>query len=91
VVASEVKARAMQTARATDDIASAATREISRNTQQAATNTAQVMETIAGLNRLAVESRTPASEELASAQETGRRPALLGDEIRQFLGEIRVA
>jgi methyl-accepting chemotaxis protein len=70
---------------------SAATQEISRNTQAAATNTAQVMENIAGLNRLTADSRTAASEELASAQEIGRQAALLGDEIQQFLSEIRAA
>jgi methyl-accepting chemotaxis protein len=132
VVASEVKTLAMQTARATEDIAgqitdirsatdkvvtaiaaiggtinrvseisssiasaveeqSAATQEISRNTQEAASNTAAVMENIAGLNRLTGDSRKAAAEELVSAQEIGRQAGLLGNEIHNFLEEIRAA
>lgn len=70
---------------------SVVTRDISRNTQDAATNTTAVTRNVAGLNEMAGETRSAASQELASADDLSRHAELLRREIGAFLGKIRAA
>jgi methyl-accepting chemotaxis protein len=70
---------------------SAVTRDISRNTQEAATNTTEVTRNVAGLNEMAGETRSAATQELASADDLGRHADTLRREIGAFLGKIRAA
>jgi methyl-accepting chemotaxis protein len=69
----------------------AATSEISRNTQEAAANTAGVSDNIAGLGRMAEESRNTAIRELQSADALGKQAESLRTDINDFLAKIRAA
>ncbi|HUK06342.1 MAG TPA: HAMP domain-containing methyl-accepting chemotaxis protein [Stellaceae bacterium] len=69
----------------------ATTREITRNTQEAAKGTLDVSETIAGVNRAASETGIAAGQVLRSSAELGRQAETLRGEVDRFLAQIRAA
>jgi len=95
VVASEVKALANQTGKATEDIAAqvaniqAATREISRNIQQAARGTQEVSISIGGVNDAAGQSGKAAYEVLESIRQLSSQAGALSGEVGSFLTRVR--
>ncbi len=69
----------------------AATQEISRNVQQAATGTSQVTVNIVDVSRGAQETRSASSQVLASAQSLSEESGQLKTEVGKFLATIRAA
>jgi methyl-accepting chemotaxis protein len=69
----------------------AATQEISRNVQQAATGTSQVTANIVDVSRGAQETRSASSQVLASAQSLSEESGQLKTEVGKFLATIRAA
>jgi methyl-accepting chemotaxis protein len=69
----------------------AATREISRNVQQAAQGTSDVAHNITGVNDAANQAGSAAGMVLNAAEELGRQSDVIRTDVGQFLGEIRMA
>lgn len=69
----------------------AATREISRNVQEAARGTEQVTANIVGVRHGAGETGTAASQVLSAAQELARHSTGLGNEVHDFLSGVNAA
>ena len=67
----------------------AATQEIARNVQEAAKGTQTVNETIADVTTAAGETGTAASQMLSSAGELASQSDTLGQEVANFLNEVR--
>jgi methyl-accepting chemotaxis protein len=69
----------------------AATKEISRNTMEAARGTQDVSANITGVSSGASETGTSAMRVLSGAEELGQQAAQLKAEVEQFLAEVRAA
>jgi methyl-accepting chemotaxis protein len=70
---------------------SAATAEITRNTQEAAHGTGEVSRNITGVNHAASETGTAAAHVLTSASKLSEQAEILRGEIDKFLTNIRAA
>ena len=68
-----------------------ATREITRNVQEAANGANAVSSNITGVNEAAHETGAVSGEVLASAENLGRQAAALRADVDKFLGNIRAA
>jgi methyl-accepting chemotaxis protein len=73
------------------DQQSAATQEMARNVQQAASGTHDVSSNITGVNQAAVDAEGAASQVLKAADALGRQAETLRGEIDRFLANIRAA
>ncbi|HYH19403.1 MAG TPA: methyl-accepting chemotaxis protein [Azospirillum sp.] len=69
----------------------AATREISRNVQQAAAGTHEVSSNIAGVTKAAGETGSMAGQSLTAADELSRQSNQLRQEVERFVATIRTA
>ena len=69
----------------------AATQEISRNVQEAATGTTQVASNITEVNRGAAETGTASAHVLSSAQSLSGESGRLKIEVEKFLATVRAA
>ena len=69
----------------------AATREITRNVQEAANGANAVSSNITGVNEAAHQTDAVSSEVLASAEKLGRQAAALRGDVDRFLANIRAA
>jgi methyl-accepting chemotaxis protein len=69
----------------------AATKEISRNVQQAAQGTHDVSSNIVGVTQAAGETGQSADQVLAAAGELSQQSEMLRGEVDRFLGQIRAA
>jgi methyl-accepting chemotaxis protein len=69
----------------------AATQEISRNVQHAASGTAQVVTNITDVNRGASETGTASAQVLASAQFLASESGRLKSEVEKFVRTVRAA
>lgn len=69
----------------------AATREITRNTQEAARGTTEVTSNIVSVNRAAGDTGAAASQVLTTAGDLGRQAETLRAEVDRFLATIRAA
>jgi methyl-accepting chemotaxis protein len=69
----------------------AATGEIARSVQQAATGTAQVAETIGDVNRGATATGSASSQVLAAAKSLAGESNSLKSEVERFLASVRAA
>ena len=70
---------------------SAATGEISNNSQQAAAGTQEVSNNIAAVNQAATETGTVASQVVLSAGDLSKQAEKLRCEVEKFLIEVRAA
>ena len=73
------------------DEQTAATREITRNVQQAATGATEVSGTIAGVKEAAGETSTVSGRVLEAADSLGKQAAALRADVDKFLADIRAA
>jgi methyl-accepting chemotaxis protein len=69
----------------------AATIEISRNSQEAASGTREVSSNVAGVTQAASETGTASSQVLRAAGDMSKQAELLRAEVDKFLAEVRVA
>jgi methyl-accepting chemotaxis protein len=69
----------------------AATREITRSTEQAAEGTRNVSENIGGVNADAVATGTAASDVSRASELLGYQSQTLGGQVTSFLGKLRAA
>jgi len=69
----------------------AATREISRNVQQAAAGTHEVSSNITGVTKAAGETGSMAGQSLTAADELSRQSSQLRQEVERFVATIRTA
>ena len=69
----------------------ATTREISRNTQQAASGTDEVARNIIGVNDAASHTGVAAAQVLAASGELGRQSETLRAEVTRFLADLQAA
>jgi methyl-accepting chemotaxis protein len=68
---------------------SAATKEISRNAQQAASGTGQVSHSITAVTRAAQETGMASSQMLDAASELAKQSEILRDQVDKFLASVR--
>ena len=68
---------------------SAATAEISRNVQEAATGTRDVSENIATVTRSATETGEAASKVLENSGQLSEQAEIMGVEVDKFLDEVK--
>jgi len=68
----------------------AATREIGRNAHEAAAGTQQVTAAIGGVTEAACEAGTASAHVLTAAEELARQAELLSENVRGFVGQVRV-
>ena len=69
----------------------AATGEIGRNVQQAATGTQQVSGAIVGVNQAAQEAGSSANQVLSAASQLSEQAAQLSAQVKRFIEQIRAA
>jgi methyl-accepting chemotaxis protein len=69
----------------------AATQEIARNVQEAATGTAEVSSNISGVTEAATTTSAAAEQVLGAAGELSRQSELLRTKVETFLAEVRAA
>lgn len=68
-----------------------ATREIVRNTEEAANGTAEVNANIGGVGQGTTATETAASRVLAAADQLGKQITSLRSQVDQFLADIKAA